>query len=210
MFLRGDKKFVNERTLELNLINALGKLQHLAFDKEFLNNKENIALEFIPEQYFAFSIGQYNFVVHARCFCAVFIETPIAAIPNSPETLVGLSNIRGALTPVYQLHSALECTQPKQQFIFSIGKADMAMGLLIDALPTSLSLCDHERLSNEKPPENETLNLLVQHFYFSEGKLWHLLSGESLGQKLVTISSQNKKHNQWGSPTAMSHASATV
>lgn len=180
---------MSESALELNLISALGKLQHLALDKEFLSNKENIAPEFVPEQYFGFCIGQYNFVVHASFFCAVFIETPIAAVPNSPEALVGLSNIRGALTPIYQLHTAFGYPQPKKQFIFSIGKGDKAIGLLIDALPISLSLCAQDQVSNQSSPENLQLRALVKHFYFAENKLWHLLNGESLGQQLVEIAS---------------------
>jgi len=184
---------MNENALELNLINALGKLQHLALDKEFLSNKENIAPESILEQYFAFGIGQYNFVVHASFFCAVFIETPIAAVPNSPEILVGLSNIRGALTPIYQLYTLFECPQPKKQFIFSIGKGDKAIGLLIDALPISLSLRAQDQIGNETPPENATLRALVKHFYFSENKLWYLLNGENLGLQLVGIAAQDKK-----------------
>lgn len=184
---------MNENALELNLINALGKLQHLAFDKEFLDNKENIAPESVLEQYFAFAIGQYNFVVHARFFCAVFIETPIAAIPNSPKALVGLSNIRGALTPIYQIYTAFGYPLPKKQFIFSIGKGDKAIGLLIDALPISLSLCEQDRAEKAAPPENVTLRSLVKHFYVSEDKLWHLLNGEILGQQLVGIAAQDKK-----------------
>jgi chemotaxis signal transduction protein len=201
---------MNENALELNLINALGKLQHLAFDKEFLGNKENIAPESVLEQYFAFGIGQYNFVIHARFFCAVFIETPIAAIPNSPKALVGLSNIRGALTPIYQLHTAFGYPQPKKQFIFSIGKGDKAIGLLIDALPISLTLCEQEKIGKEAPPENVTLRALVKHFYFSESKLWHLLNGESLGQQLVGIASQDRKQIHLGMAKIINSESAAI
>ncbi len=201
---------MNESALELNLINALGKLQHLAIDKEFLSNKENIAPEYVLEQYFAFGIGQYNFVVHASFFCAVFIETPIAAVPNSPEALVGLSNIRGALTPIYQLHTAFGCPLPKKQFIFSIGKGDKAIGLLIDALPVSLSLCEQDQVGNEVSLENMTLKALVKHFYFSESKLWHLLSGETLGQQLVGIASQDKRQMHLGAVKVINSEGAAI
>ncbi|MES2675031.1 MAG: chemotaxis protein CheW [Pseudomonadota bacterium] len=184
---------MNENALELNLINALGKLKHLALDKEFLDNKENVDPESVLEQYFAFAIGQYNFVVHSRFFCAVFIETSIAAIPNSPKALVGLSNIRGALTPIYQIYTVLGYPLPKKQFIFSVGKGDKSVGLLVDALPISLSLCEQDRAEKAAPPENVTLRSLVKHLYFSEGKLWHLLNGETLGQQLVGIASQDRK-----------------
>ncbi len=201
---------MNENALELNLINALGKLQHLAFDKEFLSNKENIAPESVPEQYFSFFIGENNFIVHASFFCAVFIETPIAAIPNSPEILVGLSNIRGALTPIYQLHTALGYPQPKKQFIFSIGKADKAVGLLIDALPVSMSLSMREQLGSEQKPENAMLKSLIKHLYFSGDKLWNLLSGDDLGQQLVAMAGQDKKQTYLGAAKVINSESAAI
>lgn len=199
---------MSESELELNLIDALGRLKNIAFDKDFLGTKENIAPESVPEQYFAFHIGEFNFIVHSRFFCAVFIETPIAAVPNSPAALVGLSSIRGALTPIYQLHAALGYTQPKNQFIFCVGKADKAVGLLIDSLPTSLALSARERLANATVPENAMLQQLVKNFYFSGNKLWHLLEGRNIGEQLLAIAYLDKNQIFSGSNKAIKRESA--
>lgn len=186
---------MSDTALELNLISALNRLQHLVLDKEFLGNVENIAPEFVSEQYFSFHIGEYHFVVNAQCFCAVFVETPIAAVPNSPSCLVGLSNIRGALMPIYQLHTALGYAQPKKQFIFCIGKAENAVGLLIDTLPISLFLSPQDRVQSNQQHEHDMLKKLVNQFYFSTDKLWRLLQGEKIGAQLLAIAGTEQKQN---------------
>ncbi len=201
---------MNETALELNLINALGRLQHLVLDKEFVSNRDSISPELVPEQHFAFTIGQYHFVVHASFFCAVFIETPIAAVPNSPEVLVGLSNIRGALTPVYQLHTSVSSRQPMKQIIFSVGKAEQSVGLLIDALPVSMSLCAQEKMKNETQTDAPILMSLAKNVCFTDGKVWYVLNGETLGSQLFGIASQNKKQNQMVAEKLVSGVSGSV
>ena len=184
--------------LQLNLINALNKLQHLAFDKKFLGNVESVAPEAIREQHFSFFIGQYHFVVNANYFCAVFVDTPIASVPNAPSSLVGLSNIRGILTPIYQLHKSLGYVVPKKQFIFCIGKSDKAIGLLVDALPVSLALSAQEQVPGSVRQEGVVLKQLVSNFYFSGDTLWHLLNGEKIGAQLLAIANAEQKQRFLG------------
>jgi chemotaxis signal transduction protein len=178
---------MNNTALELTLINALGKLKHLAVDNAFLNNKEVLAPNAVTEQYFAFYIGEYPFVISAQCFCAVFVETPIAAVPNSPAALVGLSNIRGALTPVYQLNTALGCAPAKKKFIFCVGKTDKAVGLLVDALPSSLALSANERTHSAPQNNNNLLRELSPRSYLHENRLWHWLDGEKIAEQLLLL-----------------------
>lgn len=184
---------MNNETLELNLIKALGRLQHTAFDKEFLDEKQLVDPELMPKPFFAFAIGQYNFVVNADCFCEVIVDTSIAALPNSPTLLVGLCNIRGVLTPVYQLHKAISGSSPKKNIIFCLGKGDKAIGLLVDHLPASLSLRADEIISDGIKKIGSVLSSLSNRTYFSAQKNWNLLNGETIGEQLLALAHQEQK-----------------
>ncbi len=193
---------MNNETLELNLIKALGRLQHTAFDKEFLDEKQLVDPELMPKPFFAFAIGQYNFVVNADCFCEVIVDTSIAALPNSPTLLVGLCNIRGVLTPVYQLHKAISVSSPKKNIIFCLGKGDKAIGLLVDNLPASLSLRADEIISDGIKKTGSVLSSLSNRTYFSAQKNWNLLNGETIGEQLLALAHQEQKQNNLHVPQA--------
>jgi chemotaxis signal transduction protein len=183
---------MKNETLELNLIKALGKLQHTIIDQEFLDGDSPAVAEVLPEPFFAFHIGQYQFVVNANCFCEVFVDTHIAALPNSPNLLRGLCNLRGVLMPVYQLHQALDASAPKKSIIFCIGKGDQAIGLLVDALPVSLPLRSTERVPKDAVAQ-PILDSLIDATYFSANKVWNLIDGHTIGELLRTNALQEQQ-----------------
>lgn len=185
---------MNNETLELNLIRALGKLQHTVFDKEFLDEKQTLTPELVPMPFFAFSVGQFNFVVNADCFCEVIVDTAIAALPNAPALLVGLCNVRGVLTPVYQIHSTLAATRPKKNIIFCLGKGDKAVGLLVDALPTSVML-RADQIQSAGASTNSLIRTLCTRSYFSGQRSWNLFTGETIGEQLLNVAHQEQKQN---------------
>lgn len=181
----------SQETLQKNLINALTRLQHTAFEKEFLDAglvlDENSKLE----SFFGFGIDQYKLMVAASCFCEVFVDTEIAAVPNAPDCLFGLSNIRGVLIPIYQLYTQLNLSLPKKAFIFVVGKGESAVGLLVDALPVSLSLSAFQR-----EPLKQT-HPLLQKLAASEYKVgahhWLLLEGKELGAHLLALANHSQR-----------------
>ena len=179
-------------TLEKNLIAALTRLQHTAFDKELLVSRVPVAPDAKPETFFGFSIGTYHFMVAASCFCEVFVDTAIASIPNAPSCLVGLSNVRGVLMPIYQLHSALDLELPKKLIIFAVGKGESAVGILIDSLPISLLLSSSQRQAASKE-ENPVLQQLVAFHYFSGQQHWLKLNGVELGTQFLALANQSHK-----------------
>lgn len=181
-----------QEALEKNLIAALTKLQHTAFEKELLGSSVSLAADAKPESYFGFSLGGYHFMVASSCFCEVFVDAAIASIPNAPDCLVGLSNVRGVLMPIYQLHSALELEQPRKSIIFSVGKGDAAVGVLIDSLPISLQISPSQRQPGSKQ-ENPVLQSLIASHYFSGQQLWLGLNGFELGSQLLVLANQSHK-----------------
>lgn len=129
-----------------NLISALNKLRYRELDGLFLESSQQP--QNVAQPYFGFSINGEEFVVSARHFCEVFCDIPVAPLPNSPDILLGLVNLRGLLLPVYQLHSYLTGNAPaangqktsRKKIVLVIGKGERAVGLLIDSLPVSLSI----------------------------------------------------------------------
>ncbi|GGY74805.1 hypothetical protein GCM10011613_20340 [Cellvibrio zantedeschiae] len=185
-------KTATQETLEINLIHALTRLRHTAFEKEILGGDAALNVDAKPESFFGFSIGHLQFMVAASCFCEVFVDTAIAAVPNAPSTLVGLSNIRGVLMPIYQLHSLLNSSIAKKPIIFAIGKGESSVGLLIDSLPVSLSLAAYQREAIAKQ-ESPLLQQLVKENYFANQSRWLLLDGKSFGAQLLAITHQMPK-----------------
>jgi chemotaxis signal transduction protein len=182
----------NRDALEKNLINALTRLQHTAFDTAFLDDKTNRVDELPPESFLGFVIGQYHFIVRATCFCEVFVDTPIAAVPNAPECLAGLSNIRGVLMPIYQLHSGLKLNFPKKMTIFCIGKGEAAIGLLVDELPSSLSLSVSQRKAQIGCKDALLLPLIKTSYFFNQRE-WLLVNGQLIAEQLQKLAANSFK-----------------
>jgi chemotaxis signal transduction protein len=197
---------LNEAALAKNLIAALTKLQHRAVDKELLDDSVPLAADAKPESFFGFSIGVYHFMVAASCFCEVFVDTAIASIPNAPSSLVGLSNVRGVLIPIYQLHSAWAFEQPKKSIIFSVGRGESAVGILIDSLPISLAVLASQRhatskhehaLSQQIVPSNFVESNLVDAHYCINQCHWLKLNGVELGAQLLAMAKQPHKSHAY-------------
>ncbi|RYY75089.1 MAG: chemotaxis protein CheW [Gammaproteobacteria bacterium] len=182
----------DQEALEKNLIAALTRLQTTAFDTELLNANTKREEELPPEPFLGFVIGSHSLIVSATCFCEVFVDTPIASLPNAPDCLVGLSNIRGVLVPVYQLHSALEIKLPKKNTIFCIGKGDAAIGVLIDGLPVSISLSRQQRLADASC-KAAALVPFIQASYLSNQIDWHLIDGNAFAAQLQSVANQIHK-----------------
>ena len=173
-----------------NLINALSKLQDRGLEK-ILGGQDNAVTEEPAETYFAFPIGSYHFVVNANCFCEVFVDVAVAALPNSPYCLRGLCNLRGLLLPVYQLHGFLAAVPVKKTAVFCVGKGEKAVGLLIDALPTSMAF-----RRSDQTNDTTAINLLDEISkaqFFLAGKTWHVLDGQQLGEQLLELAATEQQ-----------------
>lgn len=183
-------KMINENlnadqvALQENLIAALNRLQYSGVSSDYLlADKHAHDFDAVMESFFSFAIGIKNFLVSSSCFCEVMVANTIAALPNAPECLLGLYNVRGVLIPIFQLHTALDAEMPKKLTIFCVGKAEAAIGIVIDALPLSLSLPRREKIPL-KESDDPLLNKLVEDSYFSSSKLWHVLDGKKIGSLL--------------------------
>lgn len=179
----------DQESLQRNLIDALCKLQHSVVDKELLGDTSQQDERARSESFFGFSIGVCHFVVQASCFCEVFVDIPVAALPNSPMCLYGLCNVRGILMPVYQLHQTFNVDLPSKPIILSVGKGEHAIGLLVDNLPLSLSLGSKQQQALSVL-DNQLLQLLVQRAFWANDMQWYALNGFTLGSQLMTVATR--------------------
>lgn len=185
-----------EEGLQNDLTIALNKLRDRALDGFFLEQPQ--VQRQVTEPYFGFSINGEEFVVSARYFCEVFTDIPIASLPNSPSILLGLVNLRGLLLPVYQLHEYLLANSPaagwqktsRKKCVLVIGKGERAIGLLIDALPASLSLA-LPAVTNQSQSQAVPHPQLpdIAQVYFMPDKTFAQLAVEQLPERLLAMAS---------------------
>lgn len=201
---------MDNQALQATLINALNKLKSVELDKAFAGNQHPQQSAPLAEQYFAFGIADKSFLIKANCSCEVFVNIPVAALPNSPELLLGLCNIRSTLVPVYQLHTLTKRELPQKKIVLAIGKGDQSIALLVDSLPASIELSQahlvsdlsnklesddlhsSEQKSSAQATELQEIQSLITQNYMHQKKLYHLLDGALLAGQLVNLSASDQ------------------
>lgn len=210
---------------EQQLIVALNRLQEINFtdvmDKVAVGAMSGSTSGVNPgtdrERYFSFNLANYSFAVNASHFCEVFVAPAIAPLPNAPDILMGLFNVRGILVPVYQLHGMLHQDVPAHRTVFCIGKGEHTVGILTDNLPSSVNLpgiknvktrqakpgeetFSKERFSEEsfsekrfsEEKQNDSLPDLIRAMIVAEtlenNKNYLLLDGSQVAEQLLMLS----------------------
>lgn len=86
----------------------------------------------------AFRIGGLKLLVPQGIVCEVVAMPPIARVPNTARWLLGLSNLRGAVVPVFDLAHALGLASAArlEARLLVIDEGEAAAGVVIEALPT--------------------------------------------------------------------------
>lgn len=181
---------------EQQLIAALNHLQGINFtdvmDKVPLGSLSRVISEPDRERYFSFNLASYSFAVNANHFCEVFVAPAIAPLPNAPEILMGLCNVRGILVPVYQLHGLLHQNIPAHRTIFCIGKGEHTVGILTDNLPSSVSLPRVKDVKASEAKLTDSLPYFIRTLVIAEApennKNYLLLDGARVAEQLLMLS----------------------
>jgi chemotaxis signal transduction protein len=181
---------------EQQLIVALNRLQGINFtdvmDKIPVGSISAVTFEPDRERYFSFNLASYSFAVNASHFCEVFVAPAIAPLPNAPEILLGLCNVRGILVPVYQLHGLLHQNIPAHRTIFCIGKGEHAVGILTDNLPSSVSLPRIKGVKAGEEKMTDSLPGFIRELVVAEvsenNKNYLLLDGARVAEQLLMLS----------------------
>lgn len=106
----------------------------------------------------AIRIGSLHLLCAPDTGREVLLPPPASRLPHTPEWLLGVANVRGALVPVVDLAMAfeLERIDERRAYLLISGAGDNAIGLLVDGLPV-LQRIDASRRLDGIPPHPEML-----------------------------------------------------
>ncbi len=120
----------------------------------------------------AFSIGNIGLLIPRAVMSEVSEDLSLCRLPNTPAWLPGMANLRGNIVPVFDLYDLMdihrEATHDRKVLI--IGIKEEAVGLLIDELPTRVTLTTQDRLA-ENPPLPGALQPFVRACYLTD-QIW--------------------------------------
>ena len=151
----------------------------------------SISMTVEKKHFFEIMVAGNLFILPAECYCEVIVESSIASLPNSPEYLMGLCNLRGVLIPVYQWHSQFQATLPKKKIIICIGRAEQSVGLLIDKLPTTKHIAMTQLIADESVSASQTQSLVNQ-YYLHDGKRIGLIDPAEIGNRFLSTANKLK------------------
>jgi len=129
-------------------------------------------LEVLPEtsqliQLVSFAIGKEQFAVEILMVQEIIRMAPITSIPNSPDFIEGVINLRGHIIPVIDLRKRLKLTplaeeRKENTRILIINVQDRVTGFIVDAVSEVLKI----RTSSIEPtPEIVVAGLKSQYIY---------------------------------------------
>lgn len=118
-------------------------------------------------------------------FCELLVDINITPLPNSPSHLVGLSNHRGNIIPIYTLAPLLGLPAMKQKYVYLLGQPEDGAALLINDKPSLINLIDAEKIENYDDNLPSMLEGCVEESQTTQGKTWHSLDHKSLFRKLA-------------------------
>jgi purine-binding chemotaxis protein CheW len=129
-------------------------------------------LEVLPEtselvQLVSFAIGKEQFGVEILMVQEIIRMAPITSIPNSPDFIEGVINLRGHIIPVIDLRKRLKLTPLTDEHkentrILIIDVKDRVTGFIVDAVSEVLKI---QTSSVEPPPEIVVAGLKSQYIY---------------------------------------------
>ncbi len=101
-----------------------------------LVEEDAIEVQYQEKDRYTFVLGKLAFFLPDEMLSEVVENADYAYLPRMSENVLGLSNIRGDLVPVFDLHNFLNVERDnKEQHLLSIGVGEEAVGVLLDRLP---------------------------------------------------------------------------
>lgn len=94
------------------------------------------------EEFVTFRIGKQEFCVEMDSTRELRGWIPATALPNSPEYLVGVINLRGSILPIVDLAARLglpASTQDDRHVVIVVRNNDKQFGILVDAVSDIIS-----------------------------------------------------------------------
>jgi len=134
---------------------------------------------------FGFSVGQINMLVPEGLYCELLTEHQVTPLPNSPEHVIGLINLRGNIVPVYSISKFLSQPKLTPKYAYLIGAPEEGAALLINDKPSLIDLTDVSPRPDVDHSIPEFLSECIGAAYSVNGRLWLSLNHEGLFSRLT-------------------------
>jgi chemotaxis signal transduction protein len=133
-----------------------------------------------------FKMGDVGLLISSDAISELTDLLPICPIPNTPAHLLGLVNLRGNLTPVFDLHYLLKVKSNKSSktMLLVLGRGADAAGVLIDDLPAHQFLSPQEKLAG-LPQVPDIVKPYISSGYKQQNTIWLSFDYQSFFQSLV-------------------------
>jgi purine-binding chemotaxis protein CheW len=96
-------------------------------------------------KYLIFSVSEVDYGIEIGYVTEIIGIQPITAVPNTPEYIKGIINIRGTVVPVVDMRLRFHC-QPaeygEKTCIISLYKDNVFLGLIVDAVVDVVQLSE--------------------------------------------------------------------
>lgn len=141
---------------------------------------KNVSLQTGAESSQGFRIGEMHLMIRYEESSELSEMTVIHRLPNAPSWFCGMANLRGKLTPVFDLARFIGVAPGPEakRMLLVLAHGNDAAGIVIDGLPQRLRWVADERNDVGAAPERLLPHLRGTHFI--EGKLWFDLNTNSL------------------------------
>ncbi len=135
----------------------------------------------------SFKVGDIGLLIAENTISELTDMVSICAIPNTADWLLGLTNLRGNLIPVFELKMLLDLSmeQEKKRMLLVLGQGDSAAGIPIDELPTRQTFRVSDKL-NSLPALPAAIKDYIPSGYEQTGMLWFNFDHEAFFQALAT------------------------
>lgn len=138
-------------------------------EQDYLD-QETEQLEKEVMQLVGFIIGKEKFGVDILSVQEIIRKTPITAVPNSPEFIEGVINLRGSIIPVIDLRKRLNILKHRKEenngepvtWIIIINVDGRVTGFIVDAVTKVLKI---QRNTIEPPPDIVVAGLKSQYIH---------------------------------------------
>jgi len=120
-----------------------------------------------------FWISNIGFLLPQRYISEVSEQTPVSRLPNTPNWLCGMTNLRGNIVPVFDFNILLgiHSKQKNNRKQVSVCIDDQWVAIYSDGLPTRV-LVNHEDQMDKIPPIPDQLQPFVSRCYKQEEHIW--------------------------------------
>lgn len=157
-------------------------------------SREVVAADVDEEQYVTFTVGDEEYGVNILAVREIRGWTPESRLPNMPDYVRGVVNLRGIIIPIFDLRARFGggVTQvTKRHVVVVVQVGDRTRGVLVDAISDILSV---SRSAIKPPPAMESAGLIDAQYlsglYTAEDRMVTLLDVA----KLFAMDTEDEPH----------------